>query len=598
MTRTLPSLGSFGQGALALMYYHVWRANGREIVKIVDVLRRRAGRLLAMVVLAVGIVVGDASTAFAHAQLESTTPTAGSVLTSAPTDVTMTFGEPVEIPLGSVQVLDGAGRSVVQGKPFHPGGVASKVAQDLQPGLPDGGYVVVWRVISADSHPVHGAFTFSIGSGTISSATTAHLLAKNGGSRAVGVVYGVVRALGYVAVAVLIGGTMLVVGAWPAGRRRRTARLLLWTAWGASAFTALAAIALEGVYGAARPLQDLLQPTLLHAALRTRAGVLDAWRFAIVVAIAGPLLALLMNRTRTERGRAVDRVAIVGAIVVGLLVLGTFSLAGHAATGRGAGFAAVIDVGHLAGVSVWVGGLAMLVVATRRKPDGITPAGLRRFSLWAVISVAAIAVSGGFEAWRQVGTWGAVLTTSYGRLLVAKTVGFAVILCFGAANRRRVAALNVRGISAWLGRTVRVEVGLAAVVLVLAAVLVDARPAKQSYTPTFHTNLKAGSAVRVAVSIPQPRSGPVTLRLSTYDAKGHLVAVPEIDATLNLRTSAAGLPAVAVAGLPIRLQSAGVGRFTSVGLEVPIPGVWTLNLTVRTNDIDEYYANPTTVAFR
>ena len=190
------------------------------------------------------------------------------------------------------------------------------------------------------------------------------------------------------------------------------------------------------------------------------------------------------------------------------------------------------------------------------------------------------------------------MTTSYGRLLVAKTVGFAVIVCFGAANRRRVAALPRMGVSTWLRRTVRVEVGLAAVVLVFAAVLVDARPAKQSYTPTFHTNVAAGSAVRVAVSIPAPRSGPVTLRLSTYDPHGHLVAVPEIDATLNLRTSAAGLPAVAVAGLPVRLQSVGVGRFTSVGLEVPIPGVWTLNLTVRTNDIDEYYANPATVAFR
>ena len=392
MTGTVPSLGSSGQEALALMYYHVGRPKGLEIVKFVKVLCARAGRLLVMATLAVGIVVGDASTAFAHAQLESTTPTAGSVLTSAPADVTMTFGEPVEIPLGSVQVLDGAGRSVVHGKPFHPGGAASKVAQDLEPGLPDGGYVVVWRVISADSHPVHGAFTFSIGSGSISTATAAHLLAKNGGSRAVGVVYGVVRALAYVAVAVLIGGTMLVVGAWPAGRRRRTARRLLWTAWAASAVTALAAIALEGVYGAGRPLHDVFQPTLLHAALHTRAGVLDAWRFAIVVAIAGPLLAWLM-RSRTERDHAVDRVVGAGAIAVGLVLLGTFSLSGHAATGRGAGFAAVIDMGHLAGVSVWVGGLAMLALATRRRPDGITPAGLRRFSRWAVISVAAIAVS-------------------------------------------------------------------------------------------------------------------------------------------------------------------------------------------------------------
>jgi copper transport protein len=602
--------------ALVVIEYHVGRDEGQGIVKL---LRLVAGRLCFAAAVAAAVVVGCSSTAFAHAVLEATTPTAGSVLTSPPTVVTMRFGEPVEIPLGSVEVLDGAGRRVDQGKPFHPAGKPTVVAQGVTADLPDGGYVVVWRVISADSHPVHGAFTFSVGSGSVSSARTAQLLAQDSGSRIVGLVYGAVRALGYGAVAVLVGGTALLVGGWAAGSRRRGVRRLLWAAWAAAAATALAAIALEGVYGAGRPLLDAVRPSLIHSALRTRAGELDAWRFAVVLAAGGPLLGRLMRPPRPGPRRPADTATLTGAAGVGLVILATFSLAGHAATGRGAGFAVAMDLAHITAVSVWVGGLAMLVVGTRGA-ERIGTAGLRRFSQWALISVAVIAVSGGFEAWRQVATPGAVLSTAYGRLLVAKTVGFAVIVAFGAANRRRVAALPGAALrapaaaidggpvathrqvgaspSVWLGRTVRVELAVAAVVLSLAAVLVDARPAKQAYTPTFHATAAAGVTVRVVVSIPAPRSGPVAVRLATFGANGNPLAVPEIDATLSLRSSGGSSPPVSVAGLPLRLQSLGRGRFASVGLDVPIPGVWILNLTVRTNDIDEYYATPVAVAFR
>ena len=94
------------------------------------------------------------------------------------------------------------------------------VSENVPSDLPAGGYVVTWRVVSADSHPVHGAFTFQIGAGgsrTELRGEAASLLARGQGSRAVGVVFAVDRAVGFLALAVLLGGTLLLVLAWRAG---------------------------------------------------------------------------------------------------------------------------------------------------------------------------------------------------------------------------------------------------------------------------------------------------------------------------------------------------------------------------------------------
>ena len=109
------------------------------------------------------LLVTTAVPAGAHAQLESTDPVQGSVVLVAPTQVVLHFGEPVEIDFGSLRVLGPDGRRVDSGGTHHPDGDSHAVAISLPAHLPRGTYVVAWRVISADSHPVHGAFVFSVG---------------------------------------------------------------------------------------------------------------------------------------------------------------------------------------------------------------------------------------------------------------------------------------------------------------------------------------------------------------------------------------------------------------------------------------------------
>ena len=128
-------------------------------------LRRAASRSSSLALLIVG---AWAAPAFAHAVLEGTEPGSGATVQRSPEDITLTFSESVEASLGAVRVFNSRASQLDVGNPEHPGGDSSVVRVSV-PDLDDGTYVVTWRVLSADAHPIRGAFTFTVGE----SATTA-----------------------------------------------------------------------------------------------------------------------------------------------------------------------------------------------------------------------------------------------------------------------------------------------------------------------------------------------------------------------------------------------------------------------------------------
>jgi copper transport protein len=185
----------------------------------------------------------------------------------------------------------------------------------------------------------------------------------------------------------------------------------------------------------------------------------------------------------------------------------------------------------------------------------------------------------------------AVTTTTYGRLLLAKTAGFAVLVGLGGLNRRSIRRQYQRR----LGPVVRAELGVAAVVLSLTAMLINAQPAKQAYIPSYRTTVAAGSTVRVRAIIRPTRAGPATLDVYTSTKDGTRLSVPEVTAKLSLQGT--GLPS-SISELRATMQAAGPGHVVSSGLDVPIPGQWKLDIAVRVDEINEYYADPIVVRFR
>src|SRR5829696_118788 len=119
-------------------------------------------RALTVVVVVAVAVASGSGRAFAHADLDSTDPAAGSVVHESPSQLVLRFTGAVDSVPGGIRVVAADGTEIDIGPPGRLDGSTSTIVVDL-PTLADGTYVVAWRAISADSHPIAGAFTFSVG---------------------------------------------------------------------------------------------------------------------------------------------------------------------------------------------------------------------------------------------------------------------------------------------------------------------------------------------------------------------------------------------------------------------------------------------------
>jgi len=563
---------------------------------VTGVAARRVAAAVAMVLTVVAAWPGVAS---AHAQLESSTPAAGSIVRISPAAVVLRFDEGVEIDFGSVRVFGASGSRVDSGGAYHPRGVGSDVAISLPPRLADGAYVVAWRVISADSHPVHGAFIFSVGTsrGLASAGTLAAALANESGSPVVGGIYWMIRLIALAGLLSLVGTGAMVLAAAPAAGGTKRIRRVLWASWGALFAATVAGIAIQGVYAAALPLGDITRPTLIREVLDTRFGHVELLRLALLF-VAVPLIVLVTTRRRAARRWSIA----VACTAVAVALLSTPGLAGHATSGSAivAGF--VLDVVHLGSASLWIGGL--VVLGCLIVPDAAQPAEIDveqsalRVSTIVTVAVAVVVLSGTLQAIRQVGSVGALVDTTYGVLLVIKVSIVAVLLALGATSRTLLRRGALRGRAGATGarrtpfvRSVVAELAVATAVLGVTAALVNAPPAREQLNvPYAQSYTTLGAQVNVTLS---PAAAGVANTLHIYvlsAASGLPRAVPEVDATLSY-------PADHLGPLVVPLSLAGVGHYRARGVTFISPGTWVLTVTVRTTPIDEQ-ATPLQVPVR
>ncbi|HEY9441305.1 MAG TPA: copper resistance CopC family protein, partial [Streptomyces sp.] len=162
-----------------------------------------------------GLLLAGASPASAHAALIGSDPQDGAVVATAPSRITLTFSEQIAVGDDSIRVLEPSGKRADTGAPRDlTNGDSVRYGVALRGGLPDGTYTVAWQAVSADSHPVSGAFTFSIGA---PSKTTVALPSDEVGGGLVGALYGIARYAAYAGFILLVGGSTFVLACWQRG---------------------------------------------------------------------------------------------------------------------------------------------------------------------------------------------------------------------------------------------------------------------------------------------------------------------------------------------------------------------------------------------
>jgi copper transport protein len=416
----------------------------------------------------IGAVLAGATPASAHAALTGSDPQQGAVVGKAPAQISLTFSEKVAMSDDSVRVLDPKGKRVDTGKAADLGGTTYGVK--LRPGLPDGTFTVTYQVVSADSHPVSGAFTFSIGA---PSQTSVALSDPAVGGGVVGALYGFGRYVSYAGFILLVGGAAFVLACWQRGAGVRPVQRLVVSGWLTLTGATLALLLLRGSYVGSGKVGDIFDLTLLGQVLQTKAGAALVSRLLLLAAGALFIAVLFGAYARRDEAVASDETDVadgsdegglsdrgrvdadaekkdltfglaIGGAVVAAGLAASWAMAEHASTGIQAGLAMPVDVLHLLAVAVWLGGLSTLLVALFRAPaeTQIDAVAVRRFSRVAFAGVTVLAATGIYQSWRQVGSWSALTGTWYGQLLLVKIGLVAVLVGIAWISRRWTAQLS------------------------------------------------------------------------------------------------------------------------------------------------------------
>jgi copper transport protein len=477
-----------------------------------------------------------AATALGHAKLLRTDPPEGRTLAHSPRTVALTFSEGIDPALVRLQVRDRAGRRVDRGGPFHPGGRDEVVAVALAPRL-EGALVAHFRVISEDGHPVAQSVAFRVRPQPVADAQpappaatveppAAPMPASGSGhvdteaGSVTEVAFAAARGLGYLAIALAIGGALFLFVAWlpglaqVAGGQREWlgvsatfARRLRQLVLGAVVLGVLASatsIVLEAATAAGVSFWAALDRDMVDSVSSTRP--VEAWTLRIVVWLAlGGVLAVALRPRRVPAlrrtvlgatgaavGPAPSRVQLLvfGALATGLAL--TAPLAGHTGEHDPRALLICTDTMHVLCMSAWLGGVVMLLIvlglAARRLagPDRtrLMAAVVGRFSMLARFAVAILLLTGIAQSIVLVGSLSA-LDTDYGLLVLAKVLLLGLLIVLGGVNQRwvlpRLRLLAAGGeqpgrAAAVLRRSVALEVGFALVVIAVTSVLVATEP--------------------------------------------------------------------------------------------------------------------------
>jgi copper transport protein len=435
--------------------------------------------------------------AWAHAALLHTTPAASKVVNTPPRSVALVYSEAVEPRFAVVSVTDAAGRQQTTGAPRRSAADADELDVPLRH-LREGWYLVFWRAISVDGHPVRGAFTFAVGPNPgpapafaipslSETAATPTLIAARWAS-----FLGLMSAIGLF--------VLRTVVTRPLRGPPRALTAAFWAALG----LALVAVPVYVLLATAQfALRHAWSVGALVPLMRTSAfgrGYLDLELLLVLFAVAAAA-ALALERPQREHRSVAELFALGGALLAAGAVLLAPGAAGHAAQTSPRTLALALDWLHLVAGSLWLGGLVGLVVLVGSLPAARRLAGLAvcvpRFSNLAFASVAVLLGSGVWASVLHLPTLASLWQTSYGQAIIVKASLLLGAMLVASVNllRTRPSLLGpdppVRA-GVVLRRLVGGEVILVAATVAVAAVLSSLAPPSKALAAIGGANGKVG----------------------------------------------------------------------------------------------------------
>ncbi|MFN8465937.1 MAG: CopD family protein [Caldilineaceae bacterium] len=586
----------------------------------------RVLRLFAILLALLAAATAGCRDAHAHAGLVRSEPPDGVTLAAAPGEYHLWFNEDIVPSFSAVDVLDAHGASVPGASVRPDPDAAGGLLVDL-PTLSPGAYTLIWKTLSAtDGHPSQGMVLFGINAPAPSAA------ARSTTSAAVPWVEILLRWLNYASLAGVVGG--LAVGLYLyRGRPARDEQVRdgMWVqverrVHGVAQWCAVAALLvgcgllLRQVANSLETTQAAGQAGTLAEAwwgtgrlllTQTRWGMLWLLREGILLAIVALLVTQRSPGALFQARRW--RVVVLSAAGVSLLLVQ--ALMGHAAGDTAKAWYAVPATAlHLLAASLWVGGLLALAIGWL--PEILHAPGRRSELLWtafhpfgglAAVSVMLLIATGLFNTGQQVPSLDALVTTSYGQLLLGKVALLLVAGGIGLANHfllqpgipspEAQAGQQVEqtgGVRAAFRRRMPALVAAelvvgAAVVLLTSAMTASAPPRGFEYTlaPEDETGSMTQTVgdVKMALDIKPNRPGPNVFSVQSASVEEPAPA-PITRVLLQFTYLGADLGRVKV-----KAEEVGPGRYLLNGDYLKLAGPWRIDVVTRRHGVEDTVAH-------
>jgi copper transport protein len=530
-----------------------------------------SGRRLAGIAIMLWAMAWTTQAAFAHAVLLESNPADGAILDRAPARIELRFNEAVTPVFLRVVGPDG--------RPVLLGDTPVVVDRLLRMALPaqdrPGAYLVSWRVISADAHPIGGAVVFTVGPAAPAPVDRSD---SQGEALWKGAVV-INRAIGDVALLFAAGGVLCIVlvfdrripGKLPIGRP------ILIAATIAIVASALA-VGLAGGWLAAAPAAAIFD------ALPWQAGAATAAAARAAGSIGG-MVAVMVGMRALHR-----RYGLVLAVGGALAAAASVALSGHVAALSPAWPARFALALHAITAAFWLGSLWPLHLASRHLPLREAARLLRRFSTVAVPAVGLLIVAGAGVALTRVTSMDDLLQTRYGVVLTVKLACVALMLMMAARNHwisRRLSPANSK-LRAALLRNIRIEIGLAAVILAATALLAHTPPGRTigAQDHDSHADQVADLSIRderrghlLRLDVLALHHGAYRIVATLADGAGKPLPAREVTVELSK-------PDAAIEPLSRVLAPQGA-RFILDRVDLPLAGRWQVRIDALVSDFEK-----------
>ncbi|WOD61390.1 copper resistance protein CopC [Niallia taxi] len=517
------------------------------------------------------------SNASAHAYIVNSSPSENESLDDSPTKATIEYNEKIQSGFAVLNVTNSAGEKVDEGNVIVEG---KTISVDLKANLKNDVYTMEWRVVSADGHSITGLVPFSIGELPEGVVLPQEQYTADKSSM---VSVSINKVLLYSGFSLYMGLVLFYLvwfrpnGLEPkiAGRTKRYAVVAL-TLIGLGL---LSFIVIQTQVNAGVSFFQALKPSLLLETLQsTKEGTI--WSIQMVLF----LLLVLAQVLIFKKGALLKKIMWILPLIsfVGILLCKAFI--GHPSSSPYENVAIIMNFFHLTAASIWLGGIIVIIFllkegifAKEGEQHDIYWNTLQSYSMWALFTVAVLAISGAVNGSLLIPDFHSLVSTAYGITLLVKVGIFALMIGFGAYH---LVSRTMLSRQKFYKKTIKIEMVLGVLLLMVTSVFTQLQTPTLPIDKPFYSEAEISYNENLSLAVSPKKTGIQNqYEVNLFDNDRDPLKDPE-QITIELKQGDQQTS--------FTLEKAGEGKYTAENLQLNSPGKWEATVHLLFKDLDSY----------